>query len=71
MKDLIEALQILLKYADKDPYAPTHCEHDILYLYPGFDSGIVSLEDLERLDALGFTPNSEFGGWQSFRYGSC
>ena len=31
MKDLIEALQILLKYANDDR-DPTHCEHDQLYV---------------------------------------
>jgi hypothetical protein len=30
MKDLIEALGILLRYQKADTYAPTHCEHDVL-----------------------------------------
>lgn len=30
MKDLVKALQILLKYGN--PRNPLHCEHDILYI---------------------------------------
>lgn len=39
MSDLIEALQILLKYGN--PKKPTHCEHDILII-GGIDSLVVS-----------------------------
>jgi hypothetical protein len=69
MKDLIEALTILLKYGD--PYSPTHCEHDILYV--NIDPALVSSEDVSHLEHLGFSPGSyEFEyGFVSYRFGSC
>lgn len=69
MKELIEALQIMAKYLDEDVYAPSHCEHDVFYV-PCVDFDKVSDADKKRLDELGFT-KGEFGGFQSFRFGSC
>lgn len=66
MKDLIEALTILLKYGD--PYAPTCCEHDVLHVC--IDPAIVSDEDKARLDDLTFRPSGN-DGLCSFRFGSC
>lgn len=65
MKDLIEALTILLKYGD--PYSPTHCEHDEMWIM--IDPDIVSEEDKIRLEELGVT-DAEDGTFRSFRYGS-
>ncbi len=65
MKDLIEALTILLKYGN--PYAPTHCEHDELLVM--IDPLNVSDEDKARLDTLGFSPG-EYYCFRSFRFGS-
>lgn len=69
MSDLIKALTILLKYGD--PYAPTHCEHDILTIC-GIDPDKVSDYDKAALDDLGFFVSTEYGEQQfrSFRYGS-
>lgn len=68
MENLIEALQIFLKYS-KDKY-PTNCSHDKLYV--NVDPDLVSAEDKIRLEELGFTPDEESGGgFQSFRFGSC
>lgn len=69
MKDLIEALQILLKYGD--PRNPTHCEHDVLTIV-GIDPSDVSDEDKTRLEELGFIVSDEYGDsmFRSFRYGS-
>jgi hypothetical protein len=68
MKELIEALQILLKYGN--PTYPTHCEHDVLTIV-GISPDLVSDEDKARLDELGFFVSNEYGdGFQSFRYGS-
>ena len=69
MKDLIEALTILLKYGNPDH--PTHCEHDIMYVYAGVHPDEVSEEDKERLDELGFFVEEEFDCFASFKYGSC
>jgi len=70
MKDLIEALTILMKYGDA--YAPTHCEHDILAVAGiGVEQGVVSSEDAKRLDELGFYWDGEYECWASFRFGSC
>lgn len=68
MKNLIEALTILLKYGD-NPF-PTHCEHDVLYLYPASGAQI-SKEDLEKLKELSFIYDEETNGFSSFLYGSC
>ena len=69
MKELIEALQILLKYGD--PRNPTHCEHDVLTIV-GIDPSDVSDEDKTRLEELGFIVSDEYGDsmFRSFRYGS-
>lgn len=69
MKDLIKALQILLKYGNPD--YPTHCEHDTLHIC-GIDPDDVSEEDKAELDELGFFVSDASGesGFMSFRYGS-
>lgn len=69
MKDLITALQILLKYGD--PSCPTHCEHDVLTIC-GIDPNDVSDEDKEELDRLGFSVSDEYGveEFRSYRFGS-
>jgi len=65
MSELIEALQIFLKYGN--PSHPTHCEHDTLHIC-GIEPGDVSEEDLAKLDELGFFLYED--GFQSFRFGS-
>lgn len=65
MKDLIEALTIFAKYGN--PTHPTVCEHDELYVL--IDESLVSVEDKERLKALGFVPNNN-GTFSSYRFGS-
>jgi len=70
MKDLIQALTILLKYANEDR-CPTHCEHDVLYVGCGITLEMVSEEDLKTLDDLGFIWGEEEEGFISFRFGSC
>ncbi len=69
MADLIKALQILLKYGD--PYAPTHCEHDVLYIC-NIDHEAVTPEDNLALQKLGFDKDDLDGheGFYSFRFGS-
>lgn len=66
MKDLIEALQIFLKYSDK-PY-PSSCEHDIFRIH--VDPNIVSDEDITKLEELGFTIEESNECFYSFKYGS-
>ncbi len=67
MKELIEALQIFLKYADET--YPTHCEHDILYIL--VNPVVVSDEDKIKLEELGFIPSTdEIDCFISFKYGS-
>ena len=67
MGDLIKALQIFLKY--RDPYAPTHCEHDVMYIC-NIDTAAVTEEDRKALDELGFFYAEEDECFQSFRFGS-
>lgn len=66
MEDLIEALQIFLKYGNKK--CPTSCEHDILYV--DVDPSIVSDKDKKTLDELGFFFVDENDCFASFKYGS-
>ena len=66
MDELIEALNIFLRYANLRN--PTHCEHDELWI-AGIDPGEISDEDKATLDELGFFINDE-GAFMSFRFGS-
>ena len=72
MRDLIEALTILLKYGD--PHSPLNCNHDEVIIC-GINPKDVSTEDKKRLDSLGFFVSD--GGYadetwfKSFRFGSC
>lgn len=66
MEDLLKAIKIFLKYDNS--YAPTGCEHDVLYVYVHPDS--VSSEDLLELDNLGFLSDTELGCFYSYRFGS-
>lgn len=70
MRDLIEALQILLKYGNYN--RPIHCEHDILTICD-IDPAIVSKEDIIKLDKLGFKVWDEYGeeAFHSYKFGSC
>lgn len=65
MDDLIEALTILRKYAN--PASPTNCAHDELFVC--VDPHLVSAEDLQRLDQLGFFTDEY--GFKSYKFGSC
>lgn len=69
MKDLIEALTILLKYGN--PEKPTHCEHDELHIC-GIDPAKVSKADKKKLDKLGFFVAKRYGEelFMSFKFGS-
>ena len=71
MKDLIQALQILMKYANDDRN-PTNCSHDEFFVGAGIKPEDVTDEDLKELDKLGFFPYDEYSiGFLSFRFGSC
>lgn len=69
MDDLIEALNILRKYSNKE--YPIQCGHDTLYVH-GADPEKMSVEDIERLEALGFLVEEDIEKcFMSFRFGSC
>jgi hypothetical protein len=65
LSQLIEALQIFLKYGDIA--YPTHCEHDEMTVC--VDPAKVSDEDKKKLDELGFFESDE-DCFKSFKYGS-
>lgn len=67
MENLIKALQIFLKYAN--PRYPTSCSHDVLAIMD-ITRDMVSSEDIEKLDELGFFWSEEEDCFISFRYGS-
>ena len=71
MRDLIEALQIFMKYCGDVKY-PTYCNQEefIVCVRPS----LVSPEDQQRLKEIGFVPYEDFGyedyAFVSYRYGS-
>lgn len=65
MSQLIEALNIFLKYGD--PAYPTNCEHDCLWIC-GINPDDVSDDDKKKLDELGFFAQDD--SFQSFKFGS-
>lgn len=65
---LIEAFEIFQKYADSSLNYPTGCEHDVLYVYINPDR--VARDDADRLDELGFIPDSDLPAFISYRFGS-
>lgn len=67
MSDLIEALQILLKY--KDERWPTICQHDELTIAE-ISPGDVSEEDTQRLKELSFYVSKNDDCFKSSRFGS-
>lgn len=67
MDDLIEALQIFLKYANYPN--PTNCDHDVLCIM-GVTREQVSDEDHKRLGELGFIWSEREECYRSFRFGS-
>lgn len=76
MRDLIEALTLLLPYFDEDSYAsqfPTHCEHDVLCVFPNREPD----DDVKsKLSELGFEwgETDVSGGepcFYSYTFGSC
>ncbi len=68
MRDLIEALQIFLKYGNPD--YPTHCEPNVLMIC-GVNPEDVSREDKTKLETLGFLVREEFSeNFISYRFGS-
>lgn len=67
MKDLITALQILLRYSDARK--PTFCEHDCLWVM--VDPSLVSAEDIKELDELSLFADEDDMCFKSFRFGSC
>lgn len=68
-KDLREALKIFEKYADEgDKNWPTEGGYDKFYVH--IEPHKVSEEDKERLDELGFIPDTEYGeSFISHRFG--
>lgn len=67
MEQLIEALQIFLKYGNPD--YPTHCEHDELTV--DINPELVSEEDKVKLEELGFIADPDYEDFKSSKYGSC
>lgn len=65
--ELIKALTTLAKHPSND-LSPFHCEHDRLTVMA--DPSRFTMEELERLDALGFFANEGEGTFTSFRFGS-
>lgn len=73
MEDMIEALQILLKYPGSGVHDPFHCEHDVLTI-TAVDPDQVSGADKDRLAELGILVGDPWSDgdnyFYSYRYGS-
>jgi len=67
MEKLIEALQIFLKYCNTD--YPITCANDLLHV--GIYPELVSNEDKQKLDELGFFVSDDEDGFDSYEFGSC
>lgn len=67
LSDLIEALQIFLKYGDVE--WPTHCEHDELWI-TNVDASALTPEDALRLAELGFDYDEDDECYKSYAFGS-
>lgn len=67
VSDLIQALQIFLKYGD--PEYPTHCSHDELTIC-GINPSDVSCDDKAALKGLGFFVDETDECFRSYRFGS-
>ncbi len=67
MKELIEALQIFLKYKNLD--RPTYCEGEVFYVVD-IPIDLISKEDICRLHELSFQWSIENNAWHSSRFGS-
>jgi len=70
LENLIEALTIFVKYDTERPFAPTHCEHDRIWVHAAKQKDIPQ-EDADRLEELGFFWDDNIGCWSSFKFGSC
>lgn len=68
MEDLIKSLQIFLRHGNVK--FPTHCEHDIMYIFPNNPEGFTE-EEVAELDKLGWHWDEDDESWQSFKFGSC
>lgn len=68
MKNLIEALNIFLKYGDVE--FPTHCKRDVLYVC-GYHKDKMTPEDVARLYDLSFVWDEGYEVFRSFTYGCC
>ncbi len=66
MKKLIKALNIFLKYGNKQ--YPISCEHDVLYVI--IDPEKVSIEDKRLLEKLTFEVDDDLNCFYSFHYGN-
>lgn len=64
--DLIEGLTLLAQHPT-DTISPFNCTHDRLNVLA--DQAAFSLDELTRLDELGFHGDAD-GGFYSFRFGS-
>jgi len=67
-KDVIEGLQILVKYQiEEDPFG-VDAQHDILYCGPSLEDleGKLTKEDRKRLIDLGWHEDSEGTCWACF-----
>ena len=67
MENLIEALQIFLKYQNVE--FPTHCEHDVLQVVDITEDEVLGT-DILRLAELGFHYSEDAEAWLSYHFGS-
>ncbi len=68
LSELIEGLQIFLKYGDVG--WPTHCEHDEMWICNLDADATISPEDHTRLEELGFEWDEDDDCYKSYSFGS-
>lgn len=65
--DLITAIALLAKHPSSE-INPVHCSHETLFVMA--DPALFTVEELARLDELGFNPDPDGSCFQSVRFGS-
>lgn len=61
---IMEGLQILSKYYPEDDYCSA--EHDVFFAGDNDENVLMSKEDTERLDTLGWFVDDEIDSWAIF-----
>jgi len=63
MQELIEGFNILIKYSDKGDVC---AEHDVIYASSEIEENTMSMEDVAKMDELGWHWDEDADSWAKF-----